>query len=98
MFDRVYNYHNEVEKKLEEAYKYTGLSPKEVENFIENPDNFPPQGYEIVAKQKEELVDKVEEWATHRPTDKKKKMKKKLKSDKSRKGKTLGARKKWLQM
>lgn len=98
MFSRVYSYHDEVEKKLEEAYKYTGLSAKDVKAFIENPNNFPPQGYEIIAKQKERLFEQVEEWATHQPGMRKKKKKKSQESDKTRKGKTLGARKKWLQM
>lgn len=98
MFDRIYSYHDEVEKMLDEAYKQTGLSPSQVESLIGNPNNFPQQTYDIIVKRKEEMTKQIEEWTKLGPAEKKKKLKKSPDSDKTRKGKTLGARKKWLQM
>ncbi len=98
MFNKMKKMQNDLKGKMLELYEKSGLSKQEVDNFLDNPENYPKKTRDKLDRQLKELEQKM-----GRPTTKKKgaplaKEKAGGKSAKKRKKKMIGARKKWMKM
>lgn len=89
--------HLRMEKQLEEAFQKSGVDPKELAKFCENPDNFTP-GQWLRYKQTKEQVEMQITGLSKENLIKSKEVKAKAQVSKERRGKTLGSRKNWLNM
>lgn len=47
---------DDIQDRLEEIYRLTGWSPKAVEAYINNPNNFTPSDWEKISKQRKEVI------------------------------------------
>lgn len=89
--------HAELNLRIDKMYELSQKDPKEVNEYFSNPRNFTSQQWVKIQERKEELEAFLE--GVPRSEVQKKKMKKEIsKMSKDRKGKTLGARKKWMPM
>ena len=97
MIKKIREMDNDLQKKMEQICDLSGMSKKELEAYIENPENFKTGAWLKAQSLKEKLEENFYEILG---TQEKKKnlQKKKLKLSKDRRGKTLGGRKGWLQM
>lgn len=86
---------NEVEKTLHK----NGFTHEEVEQTTSNPDNLPPGAFEILQKRLMQLENKLDKAAEkdQRTKDEEAEFKL-LKKDQKRRTKSIGSRKKWIQM
>ena len=97
MLNKLRNMDDDLQKRMEKVAELSGMSPNEVKRFIENPDNFPPEEWSRMQRQKDDLENKI--YSGIGIEYQKRVMKKKKKKiQKGRQGKTLGARKGWIQM
>lgn len=95
MLERMHFMNKDLENKLESVYTKTGMPKEEIHNFLENPNNFSSTVWNKIQEDMTSLEQKV--WAAVGKHMKKSMLKKKTdKKSKERKGKTLGARKKWI--
>jgi len=87
----------EIQRKIEEIYEKSGVSQKELEDYLSNPNNFNQAEWTRVQANRDRFLEKI--WQAV-GKDKKKKivLKEKKKQTKKRKGKMLGHRKGWLPM
>lgn len=86
---------DEIEKKLEEVYRATGLTPQYLKAYFENASNFTVADWERINKEREEML--------HALTPSVEMVKKKEKKvpdslTKQRRKKGVGTRKNWLPM
>jgi len=82
---------------LDKVYEKGKITPKEVTDFLNNPANFTAQQYTTIEKSREEIMAFI--WDALGTKQKKKYETKKLrKKGKKRSRKSLGHRRKWLQM
>ncbi len=97
MFKKVYAIKDEVEAKINKLSELSGMSRQEIEIYLGNPNNFAPHIWTKIEREKKAVEDKL--YADLGIGAKETRAKKlKEKQEKNRSGKTLGARKKWLQM
>lgn len=91
---KIFEMQEELKTKLEDIYEKTGLSRKEIEDFLKNPKNFPPGKWEQIQKDRALLEEKIQAIIG---VDKKHVAKQEeSKLSKDRKGKLLGGRKNWI--
>lgn len=84
-------------QKIDVLFQKSGQNPEEFSNFIKNPANFSPSVWEEMQNKKEQL--EIQLLGISKEELRTKKNKKALKkSTKVLKGKTLGGRKKWIDM
>lgn len=89
--------HEELNLKIDRLFQMSGKDPREVRDYFNNPKNFPAHEWKRIQERKEELEIYIRSLSKEEL--KKKKTKQEVsKMSKERKGKTLGARKKWLPM
>lgn len=94
---KIHKMDDDLENKMTRVCELSGMTRQEVQRFIENPDNFSQEQWKNAQKNKNALEEKI--YSVVGVELKKLKVKKKKKkSAKKRRGKTLGARKGWLQM
>lgn len=88
---------DDLQKKMDEICELCGMTRKELNAYIENPQNFPAHSWEKAQTEKTKLEKKIYTilGIQQKQADLKKK---RLQMDKERKGKTLGGRKGWIQM
>lgn len=99
MIEKMRKMHDQLEKELDEAYQKTGLSPKEVTTFLDNPSNFAGDEFTAVQQQRKSLLSRIMQVVDPKGIEStKKKAKKEAEAGKQQKGKTLGARKNWIPM
>lgn len=97
MIKKIREMDNDLQKKMEHICDLSGMSKKELDTYIENPQNFKTGAWLKAQSLKEKLEENFYEILGAQ--EKKKNLqKKKLKLSKDRRGKTLGGRKGWLQM
>jgi len=97
MLDRMNEMRREIEKKVEDACEGKGLTWQNVQDYVNEPKNFLPTEWKRLQHRREEVAEKL--WASLGTDVKKKKAAvTKKKVAKKRKGKTLGARKRWIPM
>lgn len=96
MFQRINALDDDLQKKMDRICEISGKTRKEIETYLNNQANFFPDEWKQIQLQKEQ----VEEMLFSKlGTDKQKQnAKKKKQLIKQRQGKTLGARKKWIDM
>jgi|688.fasta_scaffold16531_13 hypothetical protein len=85
----------DLQKKLDYIKNRMGWSNDQIQQFMNNPKNFPPKEWERIQQTKNALGDKV--WAAI-GLELKPKPRTRENIAGERKGKTLGARKKWIPM
>lgn len=98
LFKKIQEYHDLVEKRLEQAMSLTNMSREQITRYLNNPSNFSPQQWNSIQnlrKNYESLLDRALQLKKNSDVEKKKQL---SKEDKQRKGKTLGGRRKWLSM
>ena len=97
MLQKLRDMDDDLQTRMDKIAELSGMSPTEVKRFIENPDNFPPEEWSRMQRKKDDLEKKI--YAGIGIEYQKRIMKKKKKKmQKGRRGKTLGARKGWIQM
>lgn len=101
LFSRGKSMRQEITKKLEVLHDKLGMNANEIKNYLENPENFDSKEWELLQRDREKLGQQLL-LRTGIPNKKEKQAKEVIKEDanlsKSRKGKTLGSRRKWLPM
>lgn len=90
---RAHQAHDELQKNLEKLYQKSGLSPKQIEQFLDNPDNVG----EKLQKFLKEKRDVLKKMSTGPGWEKAEKASEET-ADKKRKTKTLGKRQRWISM
>lgn len=97
MLKRLRYMDHDLREKIGRICELSGMTKREIERYIENPDNFSDYEWNKVQHEKEKLEDKL--FTTIGIKTKKRILKKKKsKISKERRGKTLGGRKGWIQM
>lgn len=97
MLERIKLLQSKLNEQIEDVMKKTGKDPTSVMKFAQNPSNFSPEQWNKMIEKKEELEKQITGLTKEQIQTKH--AKKDLKeSVKGRKGKTLGSRKKWLDM
>lgn len=97
MFTRLRNIDHDLQKRMEYIAQLSGMTPSQVEDYIANPDNFPAKDWSKMQQKKQALEQKL--YSSIGIKYQKRIVKKKSKKmQKGRRGKTLGARKGWIQM
>lgn len=97
MFKRIDTLQKDLEKKLEDLYEKGGISHKELETYLINPDNFTKEEWQRVHKNRDRFLNLI--WGGIGKEKKKAQaVKKEKKAAKKRKRKTLGSRKGWIRM
>jgi hypothetical protein len=87
----------DLEQKLDVVYQKSKLTPKKVKDLLSNPNAFSPKDWEKLQEKKRELEKSL--GFKLGTSIKKEKVKIEIEEkDRARKGKTLGARKKWMPM
>lgn len=89
--------HTKLVGQIEEIFQKSGVDPKELERYCENPSNFTPIQWTRVQERKEEIETSITGMSREN-LRKSKDEKAKTQVTKERRGKTLGSRKKWLDM
>lgn len=98
--NQVRDLHDELNRKLEDIYQKTGWDPHHIKKYLENPNNFSPEQWQLIQSQKKYLLGKVWDKLGKEGVNLQKKMleAEKQKISKDRKGKALGARRQWIPM
>lgn len=89
--------HAELKQRLEDLYQKSGINRKELSNFCANPNNFTPSQWARMQQRNEDLELSIT-GLSRKDLRKSKEAKDQQLTAKSRRGKTLGPRKKWLDM
>lgn len=95
MLMRIHEMKNDLEKKLTNIYEKAALSKIDIEEFLDNSDNFTKKEWDRIQKNKDALIQNLSLVFTPEDTVRKQ-PKSKEKLAKERRGKTLGVRKKWI--
>lgn len=98
MLNKIYQMKDSIQTQLCEAYETGGISSSQIKNFLNNPNNFPPETWQKIQNQRDTLEKRIRDVL--------KIYAKKTKAghiietgeSKERKSKTLGARRKWIPM
>lgn len=97
MLKKLRDMDDDLQQRMDKIAELSGMSPREVKRFIENPDNFPPEEWSRMQRKRDDLEKQI--YSGIGIEYQKQIMKKKKKKiAKERRGKTLGARKGWIQM
>lgn len=89
--------HLEIQQRMDDAFQKSGVDPKDLDKYCENPNNFTPSQWSRLQHQQEE-IEMILTGLSKESLAAQKELKVKSRVDKARKGKTLGARKNWLNM
>lgn len=89
--------HEELNVKIDNLFKQSGRDPREIREYFKEPRNFTAHEWKRIQDRKEELEAYIK-VVSKEELKKKKSKQKTSEMSKERKGKTLGARKKWLPM
>lgn len=97
MFERIGSLQKDLEKKLDALYEKGGISHKDLETYLSNPDNFTDEEWQRVHKDRDRFLNLI--WNGLGSEKKKMQVSKtEKKAAKKRKRKTLGSRKGWMRM
>ncbi len=97
IFRKIREMDQDLQKRIENVIQLSGMSKEELDSYIDDPKNFPPDQWSKMQHDKEELERKMYSLIGSQAKKRTLRFKKK-KLEKGRRGKTLGSRKKWLQM
>lgn len=97
MLTRLQKMDEDLKNKINRICELSGMSQQQILSFMDNPQNFQPAQWSSAQRQKDALEQQI--YSAIGAKAKKQVLKKKIeKMDKSRRGKTLGGRKGWIQM
>lgn len=96
-FEQMKKQYDKLVQQLDETYQKSGIAPKELSRYCQNPDNFKASEWERFKQTKEEIEVSITGLSAEK-LKKSKDSKLNVKGAKERRGKTLGARKNWLNM
>jgi hypothetical protein len=98
MIQKILALHDEIDKKLEDAYQKTGWTAAQIKRYLEDSSHFTPQQWDILQKQRKILLNDIWHRLGKNPVQMETKLKKEkeTKSTKERKTKTIGARRNWI--
>jgi hypothetical protein len=100
MLEKMRGLHDELERKLEDAFQKTGWNPSHIKKYLENPNNFNSHEWERVQRERKAMLNSI--WKklgkNVEQVQKDEKIKAGEKAYKDRKGKTLGSRRNWIPM
>lgn len=88
----------DLQSRFDVLYKKSGKTPEQLMEYLNNPKNFLPKDWEFIQKHKQVLENRVWDVVGEELKPVKNKIRTRANLDDERKGKTLGARKKWLPM
>lgn len=97
MLNRMRQLRNDLEGKMLDLYSVAGVSSTIVEEFFSNPRNLPPEKKEAIEKDVAKLETELSDVLGKRAKRVSQKFQESKQSDK-RKKKSIGQRRKWLQM
>lgn len=96
-FKTFQNYYDQTAKQVDESYSKLGINKQKVADYLSDPNNFNPEQWQMIQQKRKEMQDQL--WKLLGIERKKEvSRKEKEKTEQKRKGKTLGARKKWMPM
>lgn len=95
LFEKAKKMRQEIDQKLQEVYDKTGMTRKEVENYMSNPKNFTVQEWQNIQIGRKDWEGRLYGILGQEYKEKRAKIVQDQ-SSKERKGKTLGARKNWI--
>ncbi|QLH36363.1 MAG: hypothetical protein HWD61_09660 [Parachlamydiaceae bacterium] len=61
MFNKMYQMRDEILTKLATIYESAGLTTAQVKNYLDNPNNFPPETWQRIQSERDILEKKVSE-------------------------------------
>ena len=93
---KIYQYHDEIEKGLDRIYQQSGFDPKQINLFLRNPQNLNEKQKKALEVRQEKLAKELVLKNNKKGQEKKKQ--KEPEEPNKRKGKTLGGRKGWISM
>jgi hypothetical protein len=98
MLEKINKMRRDLEKKLEDLHDQSGLSKEQLQAYMDNPQNVGTPQWQKIQQRREELSEKLYGMigAEERIRAMAKKNQEVEKNTKTRKGKTLGNRKKWI--
>lgn len=97
MITTMRQYHDEIERKLDDAYQKTGLDARSVRNYLDNPNNFSKEEWERVQIQRKEKLENIaKQIGGQAPSSITRSATQMAKSDKGKKN--PGARRNWMPM
>lgn len=96
-FDSMMKQRDEVERAVDELYLKSGLDRRVISNYLSNPQNFSPEQWKWVSREKKRLEDTI--WKIVGLEGKRAhEMRQQVKKAHEHKGKMLGGRKRWISM
>ena len=97
IFAKIYTMKEDIDSKLNQLTDITGMSSQEITTYLTNPNNFTPKQWEKMEKDRKATEEKL--YLGLGVAAKQQTTKKVLeKKDRERRGKMIGARKKWMPM
>lgn len=104
MIEKIKNMHDDLEQKLDKAYQITGLEPRFIKNYLNNPNNFKNDEWERVQKERQALLTSIlgdikqgTQSSSFKISRSGQKEDHSL-NDKDRRSKTIAARRHWIPM
>lgn len=94
--EKIKKYHEDLDNKLEQIYRTSGLTPQKIVDYLDNQANFTEFEWKRLQSLKKGFDDKLLKLFPER--EKEQRLKKQLKGKKKLRGKALGKRKKWIEM
>jgi len=91
MIEKYRKMHDNVERQLDYIYQRTGLSPKQIEDYLSNPNNFTHMEWEKIKREHEAF-----EHSFKVKKNKETSSPNKIENVKERKTKTMGSRRNWI--
>lgn len=98
MFEKMYEMQDDLQTKVTTVYERSGVSVKEIQNYLDNPNNFTTEVWAEMQAQKAALEEKIR-IALNKSVKKSSRISEQKGSiSKERNAKTLGSRKNWISM
>lgn len=97
IFSKISQMSGELKEQVRKAFEKSGKTPEELANFCKNPAHFTKEQWKHFQERKDVMEAKIF-GISQEDLQKKRREKEEKQSVKGRKGKTLGARKKWIDM
>jgi hypothetical protein len=97
IFAKMYAMKDDLDAKFNKVSELIGMTSKEIASYLNNPNNFTPSQWEKMQADKKKAEEQLY-LGTGKEAKEKKAKKVIEKQAKDRRGKMIGARKKWLQM
>lgn len=103
MIEKMRKMHDEINRKLDETYQLTGLDPRFIKNYLNNPNNFQTDEWDRVQKERKarlsSVIEHLKAEMRSKSIDSNRIGQKEMQAiTKERRSKTLGSRRNWISM